>query len=224
MTWWGTSLNGQSLDPKFKKKFLIEFGNGGYLLSAKSVSKPSVTIEKKEYTMINHSYSYPGIPKWDPITIKFVDSYLWGDKTASLGGESLKDEQRSVGHQLWEMLLATGYVNPRNQKSYLTSVNKNKLYPVVSPEKAATISRAFGGVLKIHQIGNHTYFDAKSNKHMFKEHIQDTWSLYNPIITKIQWGDLDYSDDAMVECTLEIAYDWAEFEAPKPKEKEITKG
>jgi hypothetical protein len=92
MTWWGTNLDGTSLNPKFKNKFLIEFGNGGYLLSAKSVGKPSVTIEKKEYTMINHSYNYPGIPKWDPITIKFVDSYLWGSKETSLGGEGLAND------------------------------------------------------------------------------------------------------------------------------------
>ena len=52
------------------------------------------------------------------------------------------------------------------------------------------------------------------DERFFIKETQDVWTLYNPIITKIQWGDLDYGDDAMVECTLEIAYDWAEFSKP----------
>ena len=31
------------------------------------------------------------------------------------------------------------------------------------------------------------------------------------MITKISWGDLDYGDDALVEYSLDIAYDWAEL-------------
>ena len=45
----------------------------------------------------------------------------------------------------------------------------------------------------------------------------ETWTIYNPIITKISWGDLDYGDDSLVEYSLDITYDWAEL-----SEKEST--
>lgn len=212
MTWWGNSLDGTSRSPKFKNKFLIEFGNGGFLHNVKSVSKPSATIEKKQYTMINHTYNYPGVVTWDIVTIKFVDAYGWGSGKVQVGGGEVKTSDMSTGQRLWEMLLATGYSTPRNTRS-----EDNRLVNVVSPEKAATIALAFGDYIKIHQKNNHQVFDP-NNKSTKVEETQDIWTLYNPIITKIQWGDLDYGDDAMVECTLEIAYDWAEFEAPKRTE------
>ena len=53
-------------------------GNGGSLMSVKSTSKPTATIESKQYRMINHYYNYPGIVKWEPITITFVDTKMWG--------------------------------------------------------------------------------------------------------------------------------------------------
>jgi hypothetical protein len=211
MTWWGNSLDGASRSPKFKNKFLIEFGNGGFLHNVKSVSKPSATIEKKQYTMINHTYNYPGMVTWDAVTIKFVDAYGWGSGEVNIGGNGVTTSDMSTGQRLWEMLLATGYSTPRNTRS-----EDRRLVNVVSPEKAATITLAFGDYIKIHQKNNHQVYDPKTNKPSIVKETQDIWTLYNPIITKIQWGDLDYGDDAMVECTLEIAYDWAEFEAPKP--------
>ena len=213
MTWWGEAHNSKSKNPKFKNKFLVEFGNGGYKYAVKTVSKPSVTIEKKEYRMINHFYNYPGVPKWDPITIKFADAFLFNQE----------DFKRSVGGSLWEMLLATGYVTPSQVKS------KSGVLPVVSPEKAASIAMSFGGYLKIHQLDpskpfNHTEIDHQTRLiqglppgKSTTLPVVDTWTLFNPIITKISWGDLDYGDDNIVECTLEIAYDWAEFFGPEQK-------
>ena len=223
MTWWGEAHNSKSKNPKFKNKFLVEFGNGGYKYAVKTVSKPSVTIEKKEYRMINHFYNYPGVPKWDPITIKFADAFLFNQD----------DFNRSVGGSLWEMLLATGYVTPSQVKS------KSGVLPVVSPEKAASIAKSFGDYLKIHQLdpGKPFTLTAEAQAEAFAAGgltglltstlkrpttlpIVDTWTLFNPIITKISWGDLDYGDDNIVECTLEIAYDWAEFFGPEQKAQE----
>ena len=46
----------------------------------------------------------------------------------------------------------------------------------------------------------------------------EEWEIINPIITNISWGDLDYGSDDLVECTLDIKYDWAELN------KEINNG
>jgi hypothetical protein len=202
MAWWSTAP-----ELKRKNRFYVDFGTGGKLFSVTSVSKPTVNIEAKEYQLINHFYKYPGVPKWDPITIKFVDAGVWGSDKMTIGGaEAVQAYDKSTSQTLWEMLLASGYVTPSGLESALPNKGNNKLMPVVSPEKAAMIDRSFGSSfnetsgdqLKIYQVNA----DGETT---------ETWSLYNPIITKISWGDLDYTSDDAVEFTLDVAYDWAEL-------------
>ena len=210
MTWWGTTLGSGSIgfQPKQKNRFIVKMGTGGQLLSVSSVSKPSVTIEKKEYRMINHFYNYPGVPRWEPITMKFVDGKVWGASTIDIGTTAREGTSRTTSGVLWEMLLASGYVTPNGEASPL--IARKMLAPVVGPEKAAMIDRSFGSSamdtdgsnsLRIIQI------DPKGDP-------LETWTLYNPIITKISWGELDYGDDNLVEYTLDVAYDWAEHTEP----------
>tara|TARA_Y100001938_G_scaffold148767_1_gene233435 strand:- start:903 stop:1490 length:588 start_codon:yes stop_codon:yes gene_type:complete len=40
----------------------------------------------------------------------------------------------------------------------------------------------------------------------------ETWTLWNPFITGVTYGDLDYSSDEMTEITMTIRYDWAVIE------------
>jgi hypothetical protein len=196
MSWWSIA----STEPKRRNKFYVSFGTGGKLYSVSTVTKPSVTIESKEYRLINHFYKYPGIPKWESISIKFVDAKIWGSGKSTVGDKP-KTSQRSTSKTLWEMLLASGYVAP----SGVGSTNK-ELSRVVSPEKAAMIDLSFGSsasptngsMFKIHQVNA-----AGENS--------EVWTLYNPMITKISWGDLDYGSDDLVEYTLDVAYDWAEL-------------
>lgn len=46
----------------------------------------------------------------------------------------------------------------------------------------------------------------------------ETWTLWNPFITGVTYGDLDYSSDEMTEITLTLRYDWAIIEAQEPSE------
>jgi len=197
VSWWSN----RETEPKRKNKFYVSIGTGGILYSVSSVSKPSVSIEAKEYKLINHFYKYPGIPKWESISIKFVDAGIWGSGITKVGAKELESNPRATSKTLWEMLLASGYVTPSN-----TASANPELSRVVSPEKAAMIDLSFGSsasptdgsVFKIHQVngnGDPT----------------EVWTIYNPLITKVSWGDLDYGDDGLVEYTLDVAYDWAEL-------------
>jgi len=208
MSWWSNP----NTEPKRKNRFYVSIGTGGTLYSVSSVTKPSVTIETKEYRMINHFYRYPGIPKWEPISIKFVDPGFWGDATVSIGNQPVEGTSANTSKTLYEMLLASGYVNPNpNTKAGVTETSlpitgSNRLARVVSPEKAAMIDRSFGStqqksdgaqlrIIQLNAAGDPT----------------ETWTLYNPMITKISWGELDYGDDGLVEYTLDVTYDWAEL-------------
>ncbi len=182
MTWWGQTLgsgSAGSFQPKQKNRFVVQMGRGGTLLSVTTVSKPVVTVEAKEYRMINHFYKYPGIPKWEPITMKFVDGNIWGsDAKANI----------QTSKVLWTMLLESGYVTQDG-----TGNRK-----IGSPSKASMIGRSFGNSLTIKQL--------KPDGTAI-----ETWTIFNPILTKISWGELDYGDDGLVEYTLDVAYDWAEL-------------
>ena len=229
MTWWGNSLNGDSFQPKLKNRFIVEMGYGGRLLSVSSVSKPTATIDSKAYKMINHTYNYPGTVKWEPIEIKFVDGEVWGitnngNKNLLRSIRAIKqenEERRSKGEELleygytggkamtsailWEMLIASGYTPPGNFEG---------LGEITSPEKAANIDRSFGKYLIIHQlrpegsVGNAGFLSTN-----------ESWEIYNPIITKISWGDLSYGEDSLVEYTLSITYDYAIHHSKNPNNK-----
>jgi len=202
MSWWS-----EAPELKRKSRFYVSIGAGGTLYPVLTVSKPTVTIESKEYRMINHFYKYPGIPKWENITFTFVDAGFWGSAdNVFLGGNEKNALKKSTSDTLMEMLLASGYVNPRGVESALPNDGDNKLLPVVSPEKAAMIDRSFGASynatdgsqLQIIQV------NAEGKK-------TEIWTLYNPMITKISWGELDYGSDDVVQYTLDVAYDWAEL-------------
>ena len=205
MTWWGEEFGIGTRDPTRKNRFLISTGvagPSGYLFSAKSVSKPKVSIETKEYRMINHFYSYPGIAKWEPITITLVDigsfALSFADDNSTSDPEDdtpLSTPESSTAAALWEMLLASGYSTPDGSTG-----SSQRAKSISSPEKASTIDNSFGKSLEILQID--------SNGRTIER-----WTLYNPIITKISWGDLDYGDDGLVEYSIDVKYDWAVLDA-----------
>ena len=40
----------------------------------------------------------------------------------------------------------------------------------------------------------------------------EKWTLHNPFITKVGFGDLSYEAEELSEITLGIKYDWATFD------------
>ena len=39
----------------------------------------------------------------------------------------------------------------------------------------------------------------------------EKWNLNNPLITSVTFGDLSYENDAILNITIGITYDWAEL-------------
>tara|TARA_R100001082_G_scaffold110569_1_gene90868 strand:+ start:970 stop:1557 length:588 start_codon:yes stop_codon:yes gene_type:complete len=72
----------REVTPKFKDRFVLVI-NGKFTMFVKTVTKPTLTFDNKEYKMINHYFKYPGLPKWNTITVTFVDMN---------GGGNQKDE------------------------------------------------------------------------------------------------------------------------------------
>lgn len=94
MAWW---IDKQV---QLKQKFRFVFSIGELLIpTVTSADKPSIQVSSEEYTMINHVYRYPGIAKWQPVTVKFVDG----------SGHEKDDGDLDAAKMLFRMLGFSGY-------------------------------------------------------------------------------------------------------------------
>ena len=99
---------------------------------------------------------------------------------------------------LVKILEAAGYVYPDRYNS--------------QPNEPKTISKkamvdALGGQIQLVQFG--------ANTGEQEENVLEKWTMNNPIITSVDFGDLSYGDDAMVEVSITIKYDWAFLTLPE---------
>jgi hypothetical protein len=201
MTFW----NSNKIQPKLKSRFVLVFGS--YMIpTVVSVSKPKITIQNKEFKLINHYYKYPGAAKWEPITIKFVDGGGEIYEHTSGGYRKIKQANLATADFLALMLAQSGYRNHDGSgvlKDSQGSVRHSK--NIATPEKASQMDNSFHGKIIIQQLDS-----------MVKDgkvYVTEQWELYNPIISKIDWGDLSYGDDGLVEYSLDVDYDYAQLKS-----------
>ena len=212
-----------TVHPKTKSRFIVSFGAGFFLPNVKTVTKPSVEVATKEYRLMNHYFNYPGLVRWQPIKITFIDMN-------GTGGHF------DTAQMLYEMLENSGYAPPSTTTHGLGKNPKGNAAksPITTPEKASTIANSFGDglygetnyspenpnannrTIRIQQIdfgitGLNNDVSSATQNFIPDAATIEQWELINPIITNISWGDLDYSSDDFVEYTLDIKYDWAEF-------------
>ena len=109
MAWWTE----QRLHPKAKNKFVVVFGTNFFIPSVKTVGKPKIDFDTKEYKLLNHKFNYPGNGTWQPIEIKFVDMNGLGDTNDTFDTSAF----------LWQILNNTGYAYPYLDTSSNTSKN-----------------------------------------------------------------------------------------------------
>ena len=157
MSWWTS----REIHPKTKSKFVVVFGGVFYLPNIKSLNKPKIDFDTKEYRLLNHKFNYPGNGTWQPITMKFVD----------MNGMGRQQDHFDTGAFLWQILNNTGYTYPYVDNSqfrdpHFRNVNsktadeyggghhistKIKLdgtgrswKTITTPEKSSTIANSFG--------------------------------------------------------------------------------
>ena len=102
MTFWTSA----GTTPKLKDRFVVKIG-GVLNLFVKSVDKPTLTFDNKEYKMINHHFKYPGLPKWNTIKMTFVD-------TTTVAGNN-QDQEGAQVKEFLEILNQAGYSLPSGQ-------------------------------------------------------------------------------------------------------------
>lgn len=99
-----------------------------------------------------------------------------------------------VSRKVLNILRRSGYVEPSEHDS-------NMLHTISKEESVA----ALGSIVKIKQV-EHT---GTGTDVLGTNVVVEEWELYSPWIKEAKFGDLDYSDDGLVEIELTIRYDWA---------------
>jgi hypothetical protein len=194
VSWWGTDLGGagKSLELKQKFNFKLKF-NSKTIITVKTADLPKANVETQEFKLINHYYKYPGVVKWDAISVTVVDTFVPDDKSGFQ--DSMVDATRAA----WELLKKSGYRPPKEDEAVGTN---SGFADLTTPVKDFFRGRVFGGADGADGKVELVKIDHKGND-------LDTWELYNPIITKIDWGSVEYGAIEPVEVTLTIDYDYA---------------
>ena len=195
MSFW----NNPDVQLKQKSKFLVSIAGEFFLPNVKSVTKPAVTINVKEFKLINHIFNYPGTVKWEPVTITFID----------MNGGGI--EQFDTAGLLAQMLNNSGYSYP-HVGTHKLGTSGGPARSLSSPEKSSTIANSFGPGI----YGQADFGPASRKKQNViiqqintEGSINESWTLVNPLIKSIKFGDLAYDSDEPVEYTLEVSYDYA---------------
>ena len=211
MSWW-TSAN---VEPKRKSRFIVEIANGFFLPNVKTCSKPSANVDIKEFQLINHKFKYPGVVTWGDIKITMID----------MNGNSGTDQSLDTALLLWRMLKHTGYNIPTEAVGPIAALGPNR--QLTTTEKASSIANGFGRGLYGKADFGPAGVGQSSNAQSVRIYTLDpegntveTWTLHNPQIKTVNWGDHAYDSDEFVEYSLDISYDFAHLE----KGRKVTVG
>lgn len=195
MSFW----NNADIQIKTKSRFLVSIADGFFLPNVKSVTKPTAEITNKAYKLLNHEFKYPGMVKWATVSITFVDMN---------GANNSFD----TGGFLAQMLNNTGYNYPDSDSHNIAYSGTPR--KISTPEKSSTIANAFGP--GIHDVGDFTRSNYLEQNVVIYQltpdgDINEVWTLVNPLIKSIKFGDLAYDSDDAVEYILDVDYDWAKY-------------
>jgi hypothetical protein len=174
----------KSLQPKRKFRYLVTFGQGGteFTTAVKTTEKPKFEIGNTPYKFLNHQFHFPNRLVWQPISMTLVDH---------LGAEA--DVSKSITGKLYNLIEHSGYTDPR-----ATTIDGCK-----SAVTKAAATTALGEI-KIQQLADKP--KATDNRAV---QVVETWTLHNAFINNINFGDLSYDDDGLVEISLTLVYDFA---------------
>ena len=194
MTFW----NNPDVQLKQKSRFVVSFAGDFFLPNVKTVSKPSLEINNKEFKLINHTFNYPGTVKWNPITITFVDMNGSGEHFDTAGFLS-------------QMLNNSGYAYPHIATHKLGTKGGTEM-ELSTPEKASMVANAFGPGLS--GKADSSASNRKNQNIIISQltpegKVNESWTIVNPLIKSIKFGDLAYDSNEAVEYTLEVTYDYA---------------
>jgi len=181
MAFWGEGLDAASKDPKRKFRFKLEIGGLG---ATEGIVWYAKSVEKPAINVeAGTEHKFMGH------TFKFPGSVKWEDVEATLVDPISED----ASTKLLEILEKSGYVYPT--ADYIKDQGaRQRSFHTISKGKATAALQS----VVIHQL------DSDGNS-------VEKWTLHNPFINKVAFGDLDYGSEDLSDITVGFTYDWATY-------------
>jgi len=183
-----------TFEPKRANRFKVNFAFGSKddeipYFFVKDITKPSFDITVKEHIVAGRTFNFPGNIKWNSVKATFVD-----------------DVNNTVLGKLVEVIAMSNYgeILAGQPKAFLSNTApkyiSKRLLTTALTTPASSANSVQGSEIRIvvQQL------DADGL-------VVESWSMYNPIIEKLEQDALDYSKDDLNTYSLTIRYDWASF-------------
>jgi len=222
--------------PKAKSKFLVEFGsgifndnfNGKYEWLVKAANRPKYTAEYEDFKNPISYATTSVLPKswnWEPITIKFVNPF-----SLTFWPRDLTQDLDEMLSNLAQSMIKRE--NPINKLVKPTADFSPKEVVAEQETLSPIVQSYFGSSIKLHDISmgfqspklgtggdeesnvnRETQYNEVANPNLLPEELRlgemysnGYWELYNPWITKLDFGDFDYSVDEFIEISITFKY------------------
>jgi hypothetical protein len=177
----------------------------------KTISLPKYTVSNKKIKLMEPTFKQYGNVVWEPVTVTMIDAAParpsvsmtqlgTGQEAVSAFTQALEAPDNYSSINFMDSLATSGYFLPPDYKGHALGFSKYK----ASQLGPNTIDYA-----SIYVTGGE-----ENGKERTIE-----WRLHEPVITRVDFGELSMGDDNFLELTLEINYDWA-----TSREKMLTQG
>ena len=175
--------------PKRAFRFLVNFSELSDLtFMAKTAAKPSYDMAIKEHNVLNHVFKFPGVVKWQDISVTFIDAL-----------------EPNVGSKFYNALRNSGYVEPVNEAALLTGVTKIGTHATIGE---VTIKQLDGGGIILPAGADPGAFAGPTDATNYVEE----WTLKNAFLKSVKFADtLDYGSEEIINITVDISYDYATY-------------
>ena len=171
-------------EPKRSHRFLLYFPR---LTSADNefAYEPYLArdVTKPNYQVSSTPHKFLGNTYYYPGTV------TWGTVTANIVNAISPDGNKI----LYDALIKSGYLKPPTQREVFDN-------PSQAP---GTVNKA----MAVDALGNVVIQELSGQGGLV-----GTWTLENAFITDAKFGDLNYENDNLLNISLTIQYDWAEYD------------
>ena len=177
-------------EPKRAYRFMLSI-NGIESWAVKKVKRPDYDLTEISHDYIAHKFWYPGRVEWKPVTFTMVDP-IKPDSTGIL-----------LAH-----IIASGYRLPSTEPVTRTPNKMESVAALGSVEiygfKGSGASLVKGAV----DSNVESVLEPAAEFH-------EKWTLKNAWIKTVEMGEYDYGTDAIIDLTVTMRYDWAEYTVVK---------
>ena len=139
-----------------------------------------------EHRVLNHTFKFPGIIKWNDIDVSFIDAI-----------------EPNIGGTFYSVLRNMGYVQPTDFNNLAAGISKVQAKAALGE---IVIKQLDAGGFEVAGLGSELPTNVVPGTKYYEE-----WTLKNAFLKSVNYGDLSYEEEGLVNIDIGITYDFAVY-------------